>query len=264
MSAPPRIIDVVFEQRRSRGGIRWAVAGFAAVLLHVLIGAWGRSRGPSLEDWSAQLAVLIHAELSRQDAIEVARPQPPPSPIPPPPEDRPVPPARAPTARSTRPPPPARAGAIVAQAPRPDAPVDLTGDTFVTGGSKSYAGGVTSSSGTNPVAVHTEVVDPRSRPTRNPADPDLTKPVTLEGNQWQCPWPREADSAEIDQQFVVLRVLVNPSGSAEKAELISDPGHGFGAAAVDCALKTRFEPAKDRQGRPVRALSPPIRVRFTR
>jgi len=264
MSAPPRIIDVVFEQRRSRSGSRWAVAGISAVLLHVLIGAWGRSRGPSLEDWSAQLAVLIHAELSRQDAIEVARPYPPPLPITPPHEDRPVPPVRAPTVHSTRPPPPARAGAIVAQVPQPDAPVDLTGDTFVTGNSKSYAGGVTASSGTNPVAVHTGVVDPRARPTRNPAEPDLSSPVTLAGDQWQCAWPREADSAEIDQQFVLLRVLVNPSGSAEKAELISDPGHGFGAAAVACALKTRFEPAKDRQGRPVRALSPPIRVRFTR
>jgi protein TonB len=142
--------------------------------------------------------------------------------------------------------------------------VDLTGDTFVTGSSKSYAGGVTASSGTNPVAVHTGVVDPRAQPTRNPAEPDLSKPVTLEGDQWQCPWPREAINEDIDQQFVVLRVLVNPSGSAEKAELISDPGNGFGAQAIECSLKTRFGPAKDRQGRPLRALSPPIRVRFTR
>src|SRR5260370_13918821 len=127
MSAPPRMIDAVFEQRRSRGWSRWVVAGVLAVLLHLLIGVWGRSRGPSLEEWSAQLAVLIHAELSRQDAIEIARPHPPPAPIPPPHEEHTVPPVHAPTVRSAKPPPPARAGAIVAQAPRPDAPVDLTG-----------------------------------------------------------------------------------------------------------------------------------------
>jgi protein TonB len=46
--------------------------------------------------------------------------------------------------------------------------------------------------------------------------------------------------------------------------VLADPGHGFGAAAVACALRTRFVPARARSGQAVRSLSPPIRVRFTR
>jgi protein TonB len=262
MPAGDRIVDVVFDDRRSSGRALWVVAGVVALGLHVSLLAWARGRGASLQEWSAELALRIHAELSRQDVIEVAAPNPPPPP--PPPEVHPPPTVRAPAARSVRPPPPARAGSIVARETRPDAPVDLTGDTFVVGNSKAYAGGVTTSAGTNPVAVHTGVVDPGAPPTRNPVEPDLSSPVKLEGDEWQCAWPREADSAEINQQAVLLRVIVNPSGAVESATLLSDPGFGFGLAAAACAMHTHFEPARDRSGRAVRAASPPIRVRFTR
>jgi protein TonB len=63
---------------------------------------------------------------------------------------------------------------------------------------------------------------------------------------------------------VVLRVVVDASGTADSARVLADPGHGFGAAAVACALRTRFVPARARDGTPVRSTSPPIRVRFTR
>jgi protein TonB len=142
--------------------------------------------------------------------------------------------------------------------------VDLTGETFVTGSSTSYVGGVTSSSGTNPVAVHSSVVDPNARPTRTPGEPNLARAVALDEQQWQCPWPAEADSAEIDQQTVIIRVAVNSDGSASRVDVLSDPGFGFGAAARTCALHTRFDPAKDEAGKRIAAISPPIRVRFTR
>jgi periplasmic protein TonB len=163
-----------------------------------------------------------------------------------------------------RPPPPARAGNIVAQAPRSDAPVDLTGNTFVTGNSRVYAGGTTSSKGTNDVAVHTAVTDPNATPTRNPREPDLSRPVSLADDEWQCAWPQEAEAADIDQQSVILRVAVQPDGAAARVDVLADPGGGFGNAARACALRTRFEPAKDRAGRNIAAVSPPIRVRFTR
>jgi TonB family protein len=61
-----------------------------------------------------------------------------------------------------------------------------------------------------------------------------------------------------------VRVTVGPEGRVESVRLVSDPGWGFGAAAVRCARAARFGPALDLQGRPVRASSPPIRVRFSR
>jgi protein TonB len=93
---------------------------------------------------------------------------------------------------------------------------------------------------------------------------DLSAPVSLQGESWACPWPPEADSERIDEQTVVIRVVVDPEGIVEATELVVEPGHGFGKAAVACAHDTRFTPARDRAGKPVRARSPPIRVRFTR
>jgi periplasmic protein TonB len=260
----PRIVDVVFgaEGPQRRRGLTVAIA--AALLLHGLLFAWAVTRGRSLEEWSAQLAVRIHQELQRQDVIEVAKPTPPPPPPPVPPPA--VEPPKAPPARvaRARPPPPARAGKVLAQAPRSDGPVDLTGETFVVGTSKAYVGGVTSSSGTNEVAVHTSVTDAKAPPTRHPADPDLSRPVSLDEQQWQCPWPADADSAEIDQQTVVLRADVNADGTPSRVDVLSDPGFGFARAARNCALHTHFEAAKDGSGRSIAAMSPPIRVRFTR
>jgi protein TonB len=86
----------------------------------------------------------------------------------------------------------------------------------------------------------------------------------LDDAQWQCAWPREADAAEVDLQTVVLRVRVNADGSAASVDILQDPGLGFGAAARSCAQQTRFEPAHAFDGKAISALSPPIRVRFTR
>jgi TonB family protein len=63
---------------------------------------------------------------------------------------------------------------------------------------------------------------------------------------------------------VVIRVTVRADGRFESAELVRDPGNGFGTEALRCAPLNRFQPALDRTGRPTRARSGPIRVRFTR
>jgi protein TonB len=63
---------------------------------------------------------------------------------------------------------------------------------------------------------------------------------------------------------VIIRVDVKADGTASRVEVVSDPGFGFGSAAKACALHTRFEPARDVNGKRIAALSPPIRVRFTR
>jgi protein TonB len=181
--------------------------------------------------------------------------------VPPPPS-----PPEQPRPRVTqaRPPPPARAGNVLAQASRSDEPVDLTGETFVVGKSASYAGGTTRSTGTNAVAVHVATVDANARPTLHPGMPDLSRGVSLDEEQWQCDWPKEADASEVDRQTVVLRARVSAEGAARSVDVIQDPGLGFGAAAQACALHTRFEPAHGPDGKPIAATSPPIRVRFTR
>jgi periplasmic protein TonB len=46
--------------------------------------------------------------------------------------------------------------------------------------------------------------------------------------------------------------------------MLRDPGHGFGAAAIQCAMGQRFNSALDRMGNPVAATTPPILVRFSR
>jgi len=89
-------------------------------------------------------------------------------------------------------------------------------------------------------------------------------PVRLPSREWRCPWPAEAEYEDFDEQLVAIRVVVATDGSVESAQLVSDPGFGFGAAARDCARRARFTPARDDSGRAVRALSPPIHVRFVR
>jgi protein TonB len=93
---------------------------------------------------------------------------------------------------------------------------------------------------------------------------DRSGGVSLADQDWACPWPREADAEQINDETVVIQVVVGVTGRAESVTVLSDPGHGFGQAAIACALRTRFTPGRDRDGRAIRASSPPILVRFTR
>jgi periplasmic protein TonB len=266
-ASPPRIVDVVFGVDEPDRSWILVVSILVAAGLHASLWLWAIGSEPSLESWSIRIASRVHAELSRGEVVEVET-----KPAPPPPEPKLPPPEPAapkihlahrprPQA-SDKPPPPAQAGNIIAREPNPHAPADLTGETFVTGSASAYAGGVTSATGTNPRAVQAREVDPRAPP--GSGEPDRSRPVSLDDPDWKCPWPREAEMEQIDEQIAIVRVLVRLDGSVESASVVKDPGHGFGQAAVACAMRTRFEPARDRIGRPIRAQSPPIRVRFTR
>jgi protein TonB len=168
-----------------------------------------------------------------------------------------------PQEKASETPPPLKPEASPDEEGRPGVPLDLTGETPVIGTSgrgtgtpvanRDGFGGARGSGG-----------KPRLASEGGGAGPDLSTTVSLEGQTWSCPWPPEADSERIDEQIVVIRVVVDPDGSAESAEIVVEPGHGFGEAAVACALNTRFTPARDRAGNALRARSPPIRVRFTR
>ncbi|MCK8498060.1 TonB family protein [Myxococcus fulvus] len=155
---------------------------------------------------------------------------------------------------------PARAGAVVT-AKEPAAPLDFTDFDMTTGDAPRYAGGVTASTGRSTTAVNTVLAgDGEGTGTGG----SRARSIQLSARSWSCPWPKEADTLRIDDQTVVLRVSVDAYGEVTSAELVSDPGHGFGQAALACARKARFDTALDREGRPYAAVSPPIRVRFVR
>jgi len=230
------------------------------------------------------MAALIHEDLVARAPVAIEEPPPPePEPQPEPVAAREPPPhsERAPqrelrassrpetplTPRATPPgqvAPPAESGRIIAEEAELTGPVDLTDNTFVMGTASAYVGGASASGGTNREPVPRGLVAQDAAPTATRGRPSLARPVQLDGSEWRCDWPASAVAQDIYQQFVVLRVVVRADGSVERATLLSDPGHGFGSAAVGCARHTRFSPARDAGGEAIRATSPPIRVRFTR
>jgi periplasmic protein TonB len=202
-------------------------------------------------------------------AVELSPTEPPkePEPVVPPPE----PPAAqpSPAARETRQAqsPPAAAAKVIAQ--EPTGPVDLTSDVVFTGNAAVFAGGITSSTGTSTHAVETPIVDRPVEPSRPkarsvPRGPDRSQPALPSESDWHCAWPREAEMSDLDQQTVQVRVEVLANGTPRSAKAITNPGFGFAKAAVDCALSAHFEPARDSDGRPILAMTPPVRVRFWR
>jgi protein TonB len=264
---PLRIVDLVFTRRGPRARTRTTIAIASGLGLYAALGGWLMLSERPLGDWGAEVALRVHAELMREQTVELEPPRPPP-PQPPPKEPEKVSLAKAVKAKaekvrvSSAPPPPAQAGRIVAAEPNPTTPVDLTGNTFVTGTASTYAGGTTSAKGTSTAAVHSTLVDPKAKP--HALGTDRASGVALRNPDWTCPWPEEAEAEEIDHQVAIVRVVVDVDGSVASASIVSDPGHGFGRAALDCARRERFIAAKDHDGHAIRAESPPIRVRFTR
>jgi protein TonB len=115
-----------------------------------------------------------------------------------------------------------------------------------------------------PGGVAGGVVGP-SAPQRAPDPSDKSAPASLAGSSsWNCAFPPEADAEGVDQASVTLQVSVNAEGKATAATILSDPGHGFGRAARQCALTRSYKPALDAEGKPAAGKTPPIRVRFSR
>lgn len=268
-ASPVPIVHLVFQNREGRPRRRIAVAAILASGVYGLLAIVVLTRDPSLGPWSAELAAQIHARLANERAIEVL---PPPLPTPPPPPPPAVsrvnilPPVRTAgrTVRRTPALAPAQAAAVITRAAS-DSPLDLTATTFATGGAAAFPGGATASAGRSsaPVAGAVDIYAP---PARRPtiASPDRSRPVALADGTWSCPWPPEADAEQIDEQTVVIRVRVHDDGRVDAAEVLSDPGHGFGGAATTCARRTRFQAARDGLGAPIASWSPPIRVHFSR
>ena len=261
----PRIVDLVFLAEPAGLWRRLALGGAVVLALYGGIFATVSHLGDSLGPWSAEMAARIHEAITMERAVEVTPPPPPPAPPPS------VPVAEAPhiavsrsvralhiqQARAT---PPAQAGQLAAVSQEP---ADFTGTAFIVGSDTSYAGGATTSSGTSRKAALGSVAPEASR-SALPSVRSRARAVTLDQSAWNCPWPAEADAEQVNEQTVVLQASVRADGRTEHVDVLSDPGLGFGAAARLCALRTRFEPARDVAGLPIAAQSPPIRVHFFR
>ena len=133
-----------------RRGLTIGILG--ALLIHVAGATEAARLANGLGGWARDTRSNIHQYFERLYEVEMVNAPPPP---PPPPEEKTEPEAPKPLPASKAPreqepaPAPAQAGKILTQEPDPDAPVDLTGQGFVTGNAETYAGGVTASNGTS-------------------------------------------------------------------------------------------------------------------
>jgi protein TonB len=255
-----RIVDLVFAGEPTGRVRRLAVGGACVVALYasaiLVVGRFGRS-GASI---CAEMAARVHdAIVAERDVDVTPPPRPPPARETPPTPRESAPAVRARVASTAHraSSAPAQAGQIAAAS---TSPVDFTGSAFVVGSGPSYAGGTTTTTGTN----HQAVTGPVAHNGPGDGARSRARPVSLDQAAWNCPWPPEADARQVDQETVVIRVAVGGDGRADRVDVLQDPGFGFGSAARQCALATRFGAAHNPAGDPIAALSPPIRVHFFR
>jgi protein TonB len=104
----------------------------------------------------------------------------------------------------------------------------------------------------------------RPRVSAPEPDVDLSRPPAPVAKSWSCPFPPEADRANIDFARSRIAVTVGEDGRPRAVSVLSDPGNGFGRAARRCAMTQSYAFALDPAGRPRTATTAPITVTFTR
>jgi hypothetical protein len=153
------------------------------------------------------------------------------------------------------------AGRLLTKDPDEKRKNDPFDDPFVSWFAGVYAGGPTAAGGGSAAGLTDGSgghggANPGGRSGRR----DLSHGAHLgPGGEWDCDFP----PGNTSRARVRMIVTVRPDGSAESVEIVSDPGHGFGAAARECALKQRFLPASDPDGNPVRGATPAFNVLYT-
>jgi protein TonB len=227
----------------------------------------------------AAMQVRTHVNAAPPAEIDIQEEAPPPPPPPAetaePEKPEPAPPAHAAPKEAPPPPPaPAQAAKVLTQEPDPNEPVDLTANTIVQGNADSYAGGFTASNGTNANAVRTAPSPTgvpggtgpvQAKPAPVPQGPDRSRMAGPGNTDWStCPFPQEADTAQIDDAYVNIQVDVRPDGTPAAVRILSDPGNGFGREARRCAMNFRFQTALDHDGNPIAGTSKAFRVHFSR
>lgn len=249
------------------------LAALIAVGAHFGLAARSMSALYELGDFARTVHAAVQERTRSVVDVTVETPEPEPEPEPDQePDQEPEQPAAAPPTPEPRArareaaPAPARAGRVLTAPADPNEPVDLTGNTFVQGNADSYAGGVTASTGTATTAVHSL----RARPggvlggRGKGAGVDRSRVARPLDEEWNCPFPPEADIEQINFKRVQVVVRVSTSGKALDVTVVDDPGYGFGAAAKRCALRQRYLPALGKDGKPVVGTAPSFFVRFSR
>jgi len=270
------------DQRASRS---WWLSWVLAFAMH----GWGAGTATLGTFEINRFAELVQARvvehLNASISIEEEpKPEPPeeeePEPEEPEPEpEKPLVPIPAPpldTSSPEEPPPPAAAEAakVMTAEPPPDAPLDLTGEGFISGTGTRFAGGVTASAGTSTTAVRQRGAQAGGalgtrgeKPSGSVAPPvDLSKPAGLPVNaNWSsCPFPAEADAEQINQAAVRVVVVVDTAGTPTSVNVLSDPGYGFGKQAQKCAMRFKYPVGLDTKGNPMTRATKPFRITFTR
>ncbi len=255
-----------------RGALRFRVSLALTIALYVSLGVRGLAMSSGLGNFAEGVLRVLAASHHTEYEIE---PPPPPPPEPEQPEPEPEVPKEAPppkaAAAPATPPAAAQAGQVMTADPDPDEPVDLTGDGFVQGTGDTFAGGVTTSSGTSKSAVRdlkaagSAEAAPAAKAGPGTGGADLSrKAALLGGSSWdRCGFPAEADIEQINSARVTLVVTIDSDGHATNASVTQDPGYGFGALAKRCALRERYSPALNKAGEPVTATQT-ININFRR
>lgn len=274
-------MDRIASMGGSHGSTIIAVAIAGAILFHGGVAAAGGA-AMLLDDfiaWQRGIKGAVADKLAQTYEIENEKPKD----EPPPPkveekDDKPQPVAQKDQPKDEPPPQPpeaAKAGAVLAAAPDPNEPVDLTGNTFVTGTGDQYAGGVTQAKAQGgPTYARNAVAEgvpggtgtapaPPPPPPPAPSVDRSRAPRLAGGTGWDCPWPSEAEGEDINEAVVVIKATVGVDGRPQTVQIVSDPGHGFGREAKMCALRKRWEAGLDKDGNPTTATAP-VRIRFTR
>ncbi len=265
----------VFEIGGGHHSVAVAIAVVVALIVHGTAAARTALVSLELLEWTRTVQATIADHLAQEYDLDVQK-QPEPPPPPPPPEEKKdeAPKPEPPPTPDTPPPPPpaaAQAGKVLTADPDPNEPVDLTGG-FVSGNGTNFAGGVTQAAGTSTAPVY----NPNARATGTPGGtgapqaapapvgPDRSRAARFGGNaEWDCPFPPEADADQVDDAYVVIQVVVDASGRAQKVDVLKDPGHGFGRQARTCAMQKAYDPTLDHDGRAIVGTAK-LRVHFER
>jgi protein TonB len=259
------------------------VAVILAFVLHAGFAA-GAAKATMLVDilkWNRAVRAAIADKLTQEyEVTEEKPPEPPPPPEPEPEKEQPPPPVvketpPEPQKEETPPPAPAQAAAVLTQDPKPDEPLDLTGDTMVNGNGDGTSFGAVSASGTGRNGVSARVAKVAGTPAGTgtapvaapppPPGPDKSRKAGLDGSSdWNdCPFPAEADAEQIDEEYVVLSVAVGTDGRPTTVTVRQDPGHGFGRAAKLCAMRKTYKTAWDHDGNAIAGQTGDFRVHFS-
>lgn len=255
-------------------------AAVLAVSVHAgaAVGAVQAAVLHAFSSWARDVRTSVASHLAQTYDVDFLKPvEKPVEPPPPPPEEKepPKPIVVKEQPKDEPPPPPpaaAEAAKILTQEPAKDEPVDLTKDGFVTGNADTAVGGITQRGGTattptNNLAARAGGFQGGTGTTAAPpatvVDRSASARIMNLANLERCPFPAEADAEQVDEAAVGIEVRVSVDGRAETVSITRDPGHGFGREARKCALREKYQPAKNFEGNAIPGVYK-VNFRFSR